>query len=120
MAAGSLWEGRVAVEGIELFVRTVSSGPDVVVLHGGPGAHHDYLLPQFDALARGRRLRYYDQRGGGRSPAPRDADLRWPVHVRDLGALLDGWGLDRATLLGFSWGGLLAMLFATPPRIQRG
>ena len=39
-----------------------------MVLHGGPGAHHDYLLPQYDRLAKRRSLFYYDQRGGGRSP----------------------------------------------------
>lgn len=40
------------------------------VLHGGPGAHHDYLLPQMLELtgaAGGRELLFYDQRGGGRS-----------------------------------------------------
>ena len=57
-------EETVSVGGLELHTRTVGEGPDVIVLHGGPGAHHDYLLPHFDALATGRRLRYYDQRGG--------------------------------------------------------
>ena len=55
------------VRGVSIFERRVGSGPPTVVLHGGPGAHHDYLLPGFDALARGRELIYYDQRGGGRS-----------------------------------------------------
>lgn len=92
-----------------------------MVLHGGPGAHHDYLLPQFDALAAGRRLRYYDQRGGGRSPVERDAPLDWEAHVADLAALLDHWHLERAPLLGYSWGGLLALLFAIthPTRVER-
>lgn len=106
-------EGSVTVRGVKLFVRAAGSGPDVVVLHGGPGAHHDYLLPQFDALAQDRRLRYYDQRGGGRSPVGRDVPVGWREHVADLAALLDHWQLDRAPILGYSWGGLLAMLFAT-------
>ncbi|NIR44596.1 MAG: hypothetical protein GWN99_09900, partial [Gemmatimonadetes bacterium] len=50
-----------------LFVRELGSGPPVVVLHGGPGAHHDYLLPHFGRLADEFRLYFYDQRGGGRS-----------------------------------------------------
>ena len=90
----------------------MGSGPDVVVLHGGPGAHHDYLLPQYDRLATGRRLHYYDQRGGGRSPVSRDIPVGWQEHVADLLALLDHWQLAQTTLLGYSWGGLLAMLFA--------
>ena len=63
-------EASVAVRGVEIFTRRVGEGPPAVVLHGGPGAHHDYLLPGFDALAHRRELVYYDQRGGGRSPGP--------------------------------------------------
>ncbi len=36
----------------------------LVVLHGGPGAHHEYLLPQMLELARSRDCLLYDQRGG--------------------------------------------------------
>lgn len=82
------------------------------MLHGGPGAHHDYLLPQFDLLATGRRLRYYDQRGGGRSPVSRDTPVGWREHVADLDALITTSELVPATVLGYSWGGLLALLHA--------
>jgi len=84
----------------------------VVVLHGGPGAHHDYLLPGFDALAEGRELIYYDQRGGGRSPVPRSVPVGWTEQVADLEALRAVWGIGRLTLVGYSWGGLLALLYA--------
>ncbi len=114
-------EGVVSLEDVRLFTRTVGSGPEVIVLHGGPGAHHDYLLPQFDLLARGRRLRYYDQRGGGRSPVARDVPVGWRQHVADLDALIAHWKLAPATLLGYSWGGLLALLYAVqhPSRVGR-
>jgi proline iminopeptidase len=92
-----------------------------VVLHGGPGAHHDYLLPGFDALAEGRLLIYYDQRGGGRSPVGREVPVGWREHVADLEALRLCWGYEDLTLLGYSWGGLLAMLYAIehPARVAR-
>jgi len=112
----------LSVRGVQLFERRVGDdGLPVVVLHGGPGAHHDYLLPGFDALARNRTLIYYDQRGGGRSPVPRDVPVGWWEHVADLEALRETWGLDRLTLAGYSWGGLLAMLYATeyPRRVAR-
>jgi proline iminopeptidase len=102
----------LAVNGVRLYTRRVGAGPPVVVLHGGPGAHHDYLLPQYDRLARSRTLLYYDQRGGGQSPVPRTTPVGWREHVADLEALRDQWGLDRLTLLGYSWGGLLAVLYA--------
>jgi proline iminopeptidase len=111
----------VPVRGVELFVRRVGEGPPAVVLHGGPGAHHDYLLPGFDALADGRELVYYDQRGGGRSPVARGAPVGWTEHVADLEALRAHWGFDRLTLAGYSWGGLLALLYALahPGRVKR-
>ncbi len=104
--------GRVAGAGVELFARWVGNGgPTVITLHGGPGASHDYLRPQFDLLARHRTLLYYDQRGGGASGVPRDTPLGWREHVADLAAVASTLGTP-ATLLGFSWGGLLALLFA--------
>jgi proline iminopeptidase len=97
---------------VELFVRRIGTGPPTVVLHGGPGAHHDYLLPGFDALARTRELIYYDQRGGGRSPVARDVPVGWREHVADLEMLREEWGLPQLTIAGYSWGGLLALLYA--------
>lgn len=114
-------EEHVRVNGVDLFTRTVGDGPDVIVMHGGPGAHHDYLLPQFDALAQGRRLRYYDQRGGGKSQVSRDTEVGWRDQTADLDGLISFWNAEPATLLGYSWGGLLALLFATehPERVGR-
>ena len=114
-------EEVVPVRGVELFVRRIGAGRPAVVLHGGPGAHHDYLLPGFDALADGRELVYYDQRGGGRSPVARDVPVGWTEQVADLEALRAYWGFDRLTLAGYSWGGLLALLYslAHPDRVER-
>jgi proline iminopeptidase len=117
-------ETIVELNGVRLYTRQVGDGPSVVVLHGGPGAHHDYLLPQYDRLAAGRAGRtliYYDQRGGGRSAVPREVAVGWREHVADLEALRNRWRLDRLTLLGYSWGGLLAVLYALehPDRIAR-
>jgi len=99
----------------------VGAGPLVVVLHGGPGAHHDYLLPQYDRLATGRELFYYDQRGGGRSPVPRDTPVGWREHVADLEEIRRELALERLTLCGYSWGGLLAVLYLLehPDRVER-
>ena len=114
-------ESRRHLRGVTLYERRHGQGPPVVVLHGGPGAHHDYLLPGFDRLARGRELIYYDQRGGGRSPVPRDVPVGWREQVADLEALRSCWGLERLTLAGYSWGALLALLYGTehPTRVER-
>jgi proline iminopeptidase len=118
---GSPLESAARVGGLDLFTRRIGTGPLVVVLHGGPGAHHDYLLPQFDRLARWRELFYYDQRGGGRSPVARDVPVGWQEHVADLDAVRELLGLERVTLCGYSWGGLLAVLYLLdhPDRVER-
>lgn len=111
----------LTINGIPLFTRRVGAGPLVVVLHGGPGASHDYLLPQYDLLASGRELFYYDQRGGGQSPAPREAPLGWEAHVSDLEGIRAALGLERLVICGYSWGGLLALLYTLrhPERVER-
>ena len=93
----------------------------MIILHGGPGAHHDYLLPQYDRLATGRELFYYDQRGGGQSPVPRETPVGWREHVADLEAIRVELGLKQLTLCGYSWGGLLAVLYLLehPERVAR-
>lgn len=110
-----------SVRGVSIFERRIGSGPATVVLHGGPGAHHDYLRPGFDRLARGRSLIFYDQRGGGQSPVDRDVPVGWQEQVADLEALRQVWGFDRLTLAGYSWGGLLSVLYAVthPDRVER-
>jgi proline iminopeptidase len=111
----------LSVNGVTLLTRRIGHGPLVVVLHGGPGAHHDYLLPQYDLLARGRELFYYDQRGGGRSPVSRETPVGWREHVADLEAMRLTLGPEQLTLCGYSWGGLLAVLYLLehPDRVER-
>ncbi len=113
----------IELDGLRLFTRRVgdTGGPLVVVLHGGPGAHHDYLLPQYDRLAPGRELLYYDQRGGGKSPVPRETPVGWREHVADLDAIRASLDLEQLTLCGYSWGGLLALLYLLehPERVGR-
>ena len=95
------------------------SKPPMLVLHGGPGAHHDYLLPQMLALAElqgGRELLFYDQRGGGRSQSGDREPITWRTHVGDLAAVMRELEMQGAPLVGYSWGGMLALLYAAESR----
>ena len=87
--------------------------PPLLLLHGGPAASHDYLLPQMLALADGYRLVTYDQRGGGRSRHDDDrAVIVWRDQVEDLAKVAAELRVSPLTIVGYSWGGLLAMLYA--------
>ena len=95
----------------------------LVVLHGGPGATHDYLLSLVD-LADDRAVVHYDQLGGGRSThyPERGAEFWTPeLFVRELQNLVDALGIaGRHHVLGQSWGGFLAeeYAFTQPPGLR--
>ena len=86
--------------------------PRLVVLHGGPGAHHDYLLPQMLRLAERHDALFYDQRGGGRSKQDAPTPVTWRTHVDDLARVVDELAPGPLHVVGYSWGGLLALLYA--------
>jgi proline iminopeptidase len=84
----------------------------ILLLHGGPGASHDYLLPQMLELAHDHRLVTYDQRGGGRSKHDDDrATIGWREQVADVALVAAELDVAPLTIVGYSWGGLLAMLY---------
>ena len=86
--------------------------PRLLVLHGGPGASHEYLLPQLLDLADENELVFYDQRGGGRSKTDDRTPITWETQVRDLAAVVAELGLTPLGVVGYSWGALLALLYA--------
>ena len=98
-----------------------TGGEPAVVLHGGPGLSLRYLWPDLEPLVQGRRLIFYDQRGGGRSTIPNDALITAAKHVEDLEEVRKFFGLERMTLVGHSWGAVLATLYADryPNRVGR-
>ncbi|CAN5339072.1 proline iminopeptidase-family hydrolase [soil metagenome] len=87
-------------------------GERLLLLHGGPGASHDYLLPQMLALGERRDLLFYDQRGGGRSRSDGEAPATWQDHVDDLDKVAEEFALEPLSVVGYSWGALLALLHA--------
>jgi pimeloyl-ACP methyl ester carboxylesterase len=115
-------EGYVPFRGMRTWYRAVGERATpgripLLLLHGGPGMPSD-PLESLEALADGgRSVIRYDQIGCGRSDRPRDPSL-WRVEsfVDELAAVRRELGLDRVHLLGWSWGGMLALeyLLAEP------
>jgi L-proline amide hydrolase len=103
-----------------------ADGPaPLVILHGGPGAGHDYVEPVADlARTAGRPCVLYDQIGCGRSQHLPDAPVDfWTVELfrEELSALLEHVGIaGRYHVLGQSWGGMLGMEHALehPPGLR--
>ncbi len=88
----------------------------VLLLHGGPGATHEYFESFEGFLPReGIEFIYYDQLGSAYSDQPKDKDL-WTVErfVEEVEQVRLALGLDRTNffLLGHSWGGILAVEYA--------
>jgi proline iminopeptidase len=63
-------------------------------------------------LADEREIVFYDQRGGGRSKTDGREPIGWRTQVGDLALVVRELGLEPLTLVGYSWGGLLALLYA--------
>lgn len=123
-AAPAPGEGFIrTADGVRLFYKVVGAGADTLVaVHGGPGNTLESIRADLEPLARNRRVIYYDQRGGGRSDLFRDAErLHISKHIEDLEAVRNHFGLEKMTLLGNSWGGLLVSLYAAahPGRVER-
>ena len=88
----------------------------ILVLHGGPGAHHDYLLPQMLHLAKRYNVIFYDQRGGGKSKSDDREHVTWKTHVMDLHAVIREFGIGAPSIVAYSFGGMLALLYAIEAR----
>lgn len=118
-------KAQLHVDWVDPFHPSSRSAPPLLILHGGPGADSRYLRPQLDELANlgtGRRIYYYDQRGADRSPqAAGEEPPSVAVHLSDVDAVRRLMSVDKVQLLGYSWGALLAMLYATrhPEHVER-
>jgi len=107
----------VTVDGDRIYRRVFGArrrGPTLLCLHGGPGATHDYLRPLADLTARGYRVAFYDALGCGRSDLPEGRERFTLAHdLTVLDAVRRSLGGRRIHLMGSSYGGLLALAYAT-------
>lgn len=106
-------EGFVDASGVLIYYKVIGSGDPLVVVHGGPGASHDYFLPYLLPLARTNRLIFIDERGSGRSQKLEDpSGYTVDNMVEDLEDVRVALTLGKINLLGHSYGGVLAQAYA--------
>ncbi len=107
-------------DGCQLFVQEYGQGAEtLVVLHGGFGAEHSYMLGVFKGLEDRYHLVFYDQRGSLRSPCPTDK-ISVQKHIDDLELLRATLKADRITIVAHSMGTYLAMNYLQqyPQRVK--
>jgi proline iminopeptidase len=103
----------VDANGVLLYTESYGRGPPLVILHGGPGASHDYFLPYLLPLARHHRLVFIDERGSGKSERLEDPKgYTIEAMAEDVEAVRRALHLGRIDLLGHSYGGALAQAYA--------
>jgi proline iminopeptidase len=106
-------EGFVDVGDVLIYYKTLGRGRPLVILHGGPGASHDYMLPYLIPLARTNRLVFIDERGSGRSTKLEDpSGYTVEAMADDVEAVRRSLALGRISLFGHSYGGVLAQAYA--------
>ena len=107
------------LNGTRIHYQRVGEGPDLVLVHG-VAANLAFWFPRVaQALARRHRVTVYDLRGHGLSAMP-PAGYTPADMAGDLGALLDHLGIERADLVGHSFGGTVCLEYATshPGRVR--
>lgn len=102
----------VTVDGAKLWYISEGKGDPVVIISGGPGAAH-YLYPYFSKLADKHRVIYLDSYGSGKSERATSPELyTFKRHVDEIEGLRKQLGYDKITVVGHSYGGIVAQAFA--------
>jgi len=96
----------------ELFYVEVGEGLPCLVMHGGLGFDHTGLHPWLDPLGEEMHLIYYDHRGNGRSGRPPLETLTFEQLCADADALREHLGFEKVAVLGYSFGGCIALEYA--------
>ncbi|HWD29070.1 MAG TPA: alpha/beta hydrolase [Rhizomicrobium sp.] len=113
----------VTVNGARIFFDVAGSGfaldgaamrakPALIVMHGGPGFDHSTMRPYFDRFADTHQVIYIDHRGNGRSGGDKST---WSLAQwgDDVKGLCDALGIEKPHVFGQSFGGMVAIAYAT-------
>jgi pimeloyl-ACP methyl ester carboxylesterase len=111
---------KAFVNGINIHYVQTGKGPNLVLIHGVASNLGQWQLGILPTLVKDFRLTMYDLRGHGYSDMP--AKGYTPDHmVGDFTALMDNLGMERASILGHSYGGVVALYYAVlhPERVDK-
>ena len=103
----------VQINGKKIWYESEGEGEALILIAGGPGFSHAYFHPFFSDLAKSNRVIYYDAFGcgkSGRARSPKEYSLS--RDVEDLESLRKALKLEKINVLGHSYGGFVAQLYA--------
>jgi pimeloyl-ACP methyl ester carboxylesterase len=111
--------GFVESDGANIYYATYGKGDPVILLHGGMG-NGDHWAFQVPALAAANQVIVIDSRGQGRSSRPK-AKPSYDAMATDVLAVMDKLKLAKASLVGWSDGGEIALKLAVghPDRVNK-
>lgn len=101
----------ISIRDVSLFVQVIGQGYPLLLMHGGPGLDHTSLL-SFEACADQFTLIFYDHRCNGRSNSAAVSSMTWENLTADAEALRQSLGFDKWAVLGYSFGGMVALEYA--------
>ncbi len=103
----------VTVAGVRLHYVSAGAGVPVVLLHGNAGFVQDFAALMRVLPARGFQAIAFDRPGHGLSERPTGADMTMAAQAGLLRETLDALGVARPIIVGHSWGGALALCYAS-------
>ena len=102
------------------FKPETGKGEPLLIVHGGPGLNHTYLLPHLKNLSKWFTLVFYDQRACGRSAIPSSDSISLKFLSNDIEAIRKHLGVDKILLFSHSWGAIPVTQYALdyPDRVK--
>jgi proline iminopeptidase len=104
-------EGNLETNGGEIYYKVIGCGYPLVLMHGGPGSDHTYLL-SLKNLADSFTLVFFDHRCNGRSSGPSLHSMNWDNLTADAENLRKELCFERWAVMGHSFGGMVALEYA--------
>lgn len=109
---GTLPNGKfIESNGIQLYYETFGEGEPVLMLHGN-GQSISAFMNQVDDFSKKYKVIIVDCRERGKSTFDKNVELTFDVQVEDMKQFLDKLGIKKVKILGWSDGGILAILMA--------
>lgn len=103
--------GLYPINNTMLYLEIMGEGEPILIVHGGPGLNHEYLLPHLAPLAKKHKLIFYDQRSCGKSQLNVKANMNFATFAADMEAIRVFFHIDKINILCHSWGALPVATF---------